>query len=130
MMVMKTLRFTFSLLLPVLLIITTSYVICDSLSVAESVYSEINSPFCKGKLLRDCPSNGASALKAEIRDMASEGQNKDQIILSLYSKYGDEIRAIPTDSIGGKIAWIIPFIFIFTIMIATGLWLRLNVKKS
>jgi cytochrome c-type biogenesis protein CcmH/NrfF len=102
----------------------------DSKQVAESVFSEINSPFCKGKLLRDCPSTGASGLKEEIRILATEGKTKDEIISTLYSRYGDEIRAVPSSSIVGKVAWIVPFLFIGSVVILMGLWLKSNISRN
>lgn len=102
----------------------------DSKQVAESVYSEINSPFCKGKLLRDCPSTGASGLKEEIRDLAMEGKTKDEIISTLYDRYGNEIRAVPSASLMGKMAWIMPFLFMGLVLILMGLWLKSNISRN
>ena len=102
----------------------------DSKEVAESVYSEINSPFCKGKLLRDCPSSGASALKQQVRNLAAEGKTKDEIVNSLYSQYGDEIRAVPSSSFLGKTAWVIPFLFIGLALIVMGFWVKSNISRN
>jgi cytochrome c-type biogenesis protein CcmH/NrfF len=102
----------------------------DTKQVAESVYSEINSPFCKGKLLRDCPSTGASGLKEEIRILAVEGKTKDEIISTLYSRYGNEIRAVPSSSFIGKLAWAMPFLFMGFVLIMMGLWLKSNISRN
>jgi cytochrome c-type biogenesis protein CcmH/NrfF len=111
--------------------ILPSFALCaDSKQVAESVYSEINSPFCKGKLLRDCPSSGASGLKQEVVDLATQGKTKEEIISELYTRYGNEIRAVPSSSFIGKLAWVVPFLFIAMVLIVMGFWVKSNISRN
>jgi cytochrome c-type biogenesis protein CcmH/NrfF len=98
--------------------------------VAQDVFGEINSPFCKGKLLRDCPSSGASSLKQEVIGLASTGLNKDQIITKLYAQYGDEIRATPTSGFMGSVAWLAPFVFLGVGFVILLIWTRMNTSKK
>jgi cytochrome c-type biogenesis protein CcmH len=99
-------------------------------AVAEEVFGSINSPFCKGRLLRDCPSSGASELKEEIRQKATEGKSAQQIVDELYSSYGDEIRAVPDDSAVGSAAWIAPPLFLLMGGLILVLWIRRNMAHQ
>jgi len=124
------LRAIISTIIFIVAILPSPSLATDSKQVAESVYSEINSPFCKGKLLRDCPSTGASGLKEEIRILATEGKTKNEIINTLYNRYGNEIRAVPSSSFIGKMAWIMPFLFMGFVLVVMVLWLKSNISRN
>jgi cytochrome c-type biogenesis protein CcmH len=115
----KSSKSTFFGLIAILLLLSTVFSLKASPTklevneVVEEVFSELNSPFCKGRLLRDCPSSGAQELKNDVRKLAKEGVTTQEIIDKLYVKYGDEIRAVPKDGVVGIIAWLGPFIFLF-----------------
>jgi cytochrome c-type biogenesis protein CcmH/NrfF len=117
-------------LLSIATIIPPAALSADNNQIAESVYSEINSPFCKGKLLRDCPSSGASELKQEVVDLAAQGKTKEEIISALYTRYGDEIRAVPSSSFIGKLAWFVPFLFMAIVLIIMGFWVKANISRN
>jgi cytochrome c-type biogenesis protein CcmH len=98
---------------------------------SQDIFAEINSPFCKGRLLRDCPSTGATQLKGEIREMVSAGKGKKEIIASLFEKFGeDEIRALPSQNISGWIGWLAPFAFLGVGALLVVLWVRKNQPGS
>jgi cytochrome c-type biogenesis protein CcmH/NrfF len=117
-------------LLSIATIVPPAALSADNNQIAESVYSEINSPFCKGKLLRDCPSSGASGLKQEVVDLAAQGKTKEEIISALYARYGDEIRAVPSSSFIGKLAWLVPFLFMAIVLIIMGFWVKANISRN
>jgi cytochrome c-type biogenesis protein CcmH/NrfF len=62
---------------------------------AELIYSSVNSPFCPGRLLRDCPSRESSTLKEEIKDYLKQGISSKEVIDLLFKKYGESINATP-----------------------------------
>lgn len=94
---------------------------------SQDIFAEINSPFCKGRLLRDCPSTGATQLKGEIREMVAAGKSKGEIISSLFDKFGeDEIRALPNQNILGLIGWLAPFAFLGVGALLVVMWVRKN----
>jgi len=97
---------------------------------ALRISSQVMSPFCPGRMLRDCPSSGASELKATIRKLLSEGKNDSEVIAELYVLYGDDIKAVPDDNLLGRTAWLAPLFFVLTGFILIGLWLQLNFKPS
>jgi cytochrome c-type biogenesis protein CcmH/NrfF len=79
---------------------------------AELIYSSVNSPFCPGRLLRDCPSRESSTLKEEIKDYLKQGISSKEVIDLLFKKYGESINATPDNSPIGVLFWIVPIIFI------------------
>jgi len=97
---------------------------------ALHISGQVMSPFCPGRMLRDCPSSGASELKATIRSLLSEGKNTEEVISELFELYGDDIKALPDDSLIGRSAWLAPFFFILFGFVVAGLWLRANFKAT
>lgn len=82
----------------------------EVISEADKVFTTVNSPYCSGRLLRDCPSSESAKLKKEVlRDIAS-GSKADEIITKLYEKHGEKIRAMPDSSLMGMLGWIVPVV--------------------
>ncbi len=79
---------------------------------AFEVEGYLMSPFCPGRLLRDCPSSGAHDLKIEIREAVATGEDPQIVRDLLIDKYGEDIRAAPLAQGFGLLAWITPFIFL------------------
>ena len=79
---------------------------------ASQVEGYLLSPFCPGRLLKDCPSSGAADLKKEIRTEVASGKSPEAVRDALLEKYGGSIRAAPKTSGFGLVAWIVPFIFL------------------
>ncbi len=96
----------------------------DPEQVVDEVFGQINSPFCKGRLLRDCPSSGASELKEEVKELALQGKSSREVVDLLYQRYGDEIRAVPTDDWVGVVAWLGPLVFLLVGGGVLGIWIR------
>lgn len=97
---------------------------------AATIYGEVLSPFCPGRLLSDCPSGAARDLKKEIRAKLELGQSREQILESLYTLYGEDIRAAPEFSAFGIVAWVAPIIFLFVGFIIILVWLKLSKKNN
>jgi len=81
-------------------------------ATAHETYLQILSPFCPGRSLNDCPSSKAHDLKGEIRAELEAGKTKDQVLEEVFSKYGDQYRAVPQYSGFGKFVWLLPMAFI------------------
>jgi cytochrome c-type biogenesis protein CcmH len=97
---------------------------------AQQVFSAVSSPFCPGRMLKDCPSSGASELKNEIRSLVLEGNSSTEVIALLYERYGDQIRAVPDDSFFGRLAWLLPALFLFLGAVVILLWLYSKKKQA
>lgn len=76
--------------------------------LANSIASEVASPFCPGVTLENCPSDAATALRAKILEKAEAGWSKDRIMAWLEDEYGASIRAVPPASGSGLWAWLAP----------------------
>ncbi len=79
---------------------------------AEKIFSEILSPFCPGRSLKDCPSLSASNLKTDIQKKIDKGISEEKIMEDLFQTYGSQISAMPKLSGFGSLAWIVPALFL------------------
>jgi cytochrome c-type biogenesis protein CcmH/NrfF len=77
----------------------------------DHILAEIMSPYCPGRLLRDCPSGQALQLK-------------EKILEDLIATFGEEVRAAPRARGFGLVAWLAPSAFLFFGLILTVLWLK------
>jgi cytochrome c-type biogenesis protein CcmH len=91
---------------------------------AEIIFGNTLSPFCPGRLLRDCPSGEATLLKDKIRQRIVAGESPEEIQESIYAEYGDEVRAAPPSTGFGIFAWVTPFLFLLVGFAFTIVWLR------
>jgi cytochrome c-type biogenesis protein CcmH len=104
-------------------LLTTSVALADYEDSAKHLYGTVMSPFCPGRLLSDCPSEQASLLKETILEDLKKGSSEEAILAELESKYGSEIRAMPTVSGMGLVAWIVPPLFFVGVLGAGAIWL-------
>lgn len=91
---------------------------------ANSIFKAVLSPFCPGRLLRDCPSTAAHELKDKIRGMIVEGKPRAEIENYLFALYGDTIRSVPPKHGFGNVAWWGPGVFLLIGLGILGVWLR------
>ncbi len=92
-------------------------------ATTHEISSTFMSPFCPGKLLSDCPSSSASDLKHQIAQRLSAGESRESIEESLYTLYGDQMRAAPLVKGFGSVAWFTPFLFLVAGIGIFSLWL-------
>jgi cytochrome c-type biogenesis protein CcmH/NrfF len=78
---------------------------------ALQLYSELNSPYCPGRLLQDCPSSAAVDLKEEILRELSSGKEREVLRSELLKRFGDDINPLPSFSGFNLFAWLIPSFF-------------------
>ena len=76
--------------------------------LANSVASNVMSPFCPGSTLHDCSSAEAQALRDRILRRAEDGWTRAQLMSWLEDEYGPSIRSTPPTEGAGWLAWIIP----------------------
>ncbi len=114
-----------TLLFRIVLVVQAQEVITphESRSIAEEIAAEINSPFCPGRLLRDCPSSAAQSLKTDIQNWIASGKTKEEVKSSLLTKFGEEINPLPSFIGFNVLAWIAPFLFIIIAAIGGIFWL-------
>ena len=97
---------------------------------ADSIAAEIMSPFCPGRLLRDCPSSAASDLRKDIEVRLDKGESPDKITESLYAMYGDEVRAAPKPQGFGLIAWVAPGFVLLLGVVAIWAFVSIRAKTA
>ena len=91
--------------------------------VVDEIAAEINSPFCPGRLLRDCPSTAAHSLKEQIKERLAKGESKSQIREALIEQYGSDINPLPETAGFGLVAWLAPVFFLGFSLLGGLLWL-------
>jgi len=74
--------------------------------VAQEAIAQLRSPYCPGLMLEVCPSGQAELLRDSIRDMAAQGQARDEIVEAVLARHGEEWRAVPKRNGFGMLAWI------------------------
>ena len=127
------------LLLSTLLLLVSPYAFGDGAAATtaaqakattEEIFSEYMSPYCPGRLLRDCPSSSASELRESVYSKLLSGSSKEDIAKELVATFGDDVRAAPLPVRFGLVGWIAPFAFLIlgaTLLIA---WLRRGVARE
>lgn len=86
--------------------------------------SSVLSPFCPGRLLKDCPSTAATELRNKIGKDIQVGKSDQEILSDLIAQYGESIRAAPLFQGFGITAWVVPMLFIVGGLILGVVWLR------
>ena len=97
--------------------------------VFEEVQGNILSPYCPGRLLKDCPSSAARDLKLNIKKQILAGRTSDEILEALLEEYGDEVRAAPKAQGIGLLAWVVPGLFLLLGLGLILIWIIQQTKK-
>lgn len=90
----------------------------------DRIMAQLMSPYCPGRLLKDCPSGQALQLKEKIVARLRAGETEQAVVDDLIATFGEEVRAAPEARGFGLIAWIAPFLFLFLGTILAILWLK------
>ena len=102
----------------------------DQTRAFEEVQGNVMSPYCPGRLLRDCPSTAARDLKLEIKQRILSGESAEVIIESLLEDFGEEMRAVPETSGIGMLAWVAPAAFLLVGLVVLLLWIRSQARAD
>ncbi|MCI5066277.1 cytochrome c-type biogenesis protein CcmH [bacterium] len=90
----------------------------------HEVQGNIMSPYCPGRLLKDCPSSAARELKLSIKERILQGEDAETIIQSLLEDFGNEMRASPKGEGVGLLAWLAPAAFLLLGFGGLLLWVK------
>lgn len=90
----------------------------------DRIMAELMSPYCPGRLLRDCPSGQALQLKEKIVLRLEAGEEEQVIKEDLIATFGEEMRAAPRVAGFGLVAWLAPSLFLLLGGVLIILWLR------
>ena len=88
----------------------------------EEVQGNIMSPYCPGRLLKDCPSTAARELKVTIKERILSGESAEAIKEDLLEEFGEDMRASPKAEGIGMLAWIAPFLFLLLGAVVITFW--------
>lgn len=95
----------------------------------EEVQGNIMSPYCPGRLLKDCPSTAARDLKKEIKEKILAGSSAKEIEQELIQKFGDDMRAAPELAGIGMLAWLMPIVFLCIGGVVISIWVLRQAKQ-
>lgn len=99
----------------------------SSQDLTNEISSTVMSPYCPGLLLRDCPSEKATALKEQIENkIEAEKLSKEQTISWLESQFGSKIYSSPRMKGFGILGWLAPFLFLAVGGFIVYWWTRKN----
>jgi cytochrome c-type biogenesis protein CcmH/NrfF len=96
----------------------------------DQIFGQLMSPFCPGKLLRDCSSSRAAELRIEVHNRLTSGVSPEQVIGELLTRYGEEMRAAPRAKGFGLYAWIVPPAFLGVGLMLFVLWWSARGRKE
>ena len=113
------------------LLVITPIVHAEEISPSTKVIEETDyimgtlmSPYCPGRLLKDCPSGQAFQLKEKISTRLQSGEKLQAVIDDLINTFGDQIRAAPQAKGFGLVAWIAPGLFLLIGAVLIFVWLK------
>jgi cytochrome c-type biogenesis protein CcmH len=75
---------------------------------AQRVFTNVMSPFCPGMTIATCTSSNAASVRDEVRTRLGRGEAAQSIEESLYTRFGNEYRAVPQAEGRGMIVWVFP----------------------
>lgn len=87
---------------------------------ASDLAHQLMSPFCPGKLLSDCTSPNAGALREEMTTRIAAGEPAEAVKADLVRQYGAEILGAPEAEGVGLLAWVLPALLGLASAIAIG----------
>lgn len=95
----------------------------------DYIMGTLMSPYCPGRLLKDCPSGQAFALKEKITTRLQSGESSEAVVADLINTFGDEIRAAPEVKGFGMVAWFAPALFLVIGAILIFVWLKSRTQQ-
>jgi cytochrome c-type biogenesis protein CcmH len=96
----------------------------DWQSTYNRMIAELMSPYCHGLTLADCPTQGATELRNQIKGWLMSGRSEESILDELEMTYGPSILGAPRMRGIGLLAWIVPPIFFVVGAIGVVIFLR------
>lgn len=82
----------------------------DEGEYSYALWTGLMSPYCPGRVLIDCPSPQADALRGWIEEQEDAGRSRADVERDLYARFGDIILQTPRASGWGLAAYIFPLV--------------------
>ena len=76
-------------------------------NTAQSIESQVWSPYCPGRLLIDCTTSQARDLRADIQRRVDRGDGADSVMRWIAGEFGNEAIARPSGR-SGLVIWLVP----------------------
>jgi len=95
----------------------------------DYIMGTLMSPYCPGRLLKDCPSGQAFQLKEKISTRLQSGETSEAVVADLINTFGDEIRAAPEVKGFGIVAWFAPGLFLLIGAALILVWLKSRTQQ-
>ena len=93
-------------------------------AAADAAIAQLRSPYCPGRMLENCTSSAAGALRDSIHDLASQGASTEELVEWMLARHGEEYRGVPQGRGFGLFAWVIPPIAVLAAAAFVVLWFR------
>lgn len=91
---------------------------------ASEIFGSVMSPFCPGMTIATCPSSQAADLRQQVRAQLAAGVGKEEVLDSLYARWGEDVLG-PRSAMGvGLLAWLVPALAVLAGAAGLTLWLR------
>ncbi len=111
------------------LVATQSIAGADPKRETQEIAAEFMSPYCVGRVIRDCPSSKADELRNEIYSLLASGKTRADVEAILVQRFGPDLRAAPELKGFGLLAWLIPGVFLLAGAGGVGWYLSRMFKK-
>lgn len=94
-------------------------------AAADAAIAQLRSPYCPGRMLENCTSSAAGALRDSIHVLAAtEGLSTEQLVEWMLARHGEEYRGVPERRGAGLLAWIMPPLALVVAAAFVAFWLR------
>ena len=90
----------------------------------QQMSDNLMSPFCPGRTLLACPSEEATKLRGEIREMLESGKVQREIEQTLVQRYGEDIRGLGGLGGLGSALGVAPIVFLAAAFLLVVLFLK------
>lgn len=97
---------------------------------AEAAIAQLRSPYCPGRMLENCTSSLAGALRDSIYDLAAQGAGTGELVEWMLANHGEEYRGVPQGRGAGLWAWIVPPAAVLAAIGLLFVWFRSNRSSS